>query len=43
VASTRVLLNAGFVEAEPADPSAIGGQVGSWYERDLTEVPPSYG
>ena len=43
VASTRVLLNAGFVEAEAADPSAIGGQVGSWYERDLTGMPPSFG
>jgi ribosomal-protein-alanine N-acetyltransferase len=35
VASQRVLLNAGFREVEPADPSDIGGKQGSWYERDL--------
>ena len=35
VASQRVLLNAGFVEVGPADPSHIGGKQGSWYEREL--------
>ena len=38
VASQRVLLNAGFGEVGPADPADIGGQQGSWYERDLTQV-----
>ena len=36
VASQRVLLNAGFMEVGPADPSDIGGKQGSWYQRDLT-------
>lgn len=35
VASQRVLLNAGFTEVGPADPSDIGGKQGSWFERDL--------
>jgi len=35
VASRRVLLNAGFVEVGPADPSDIGGKQGSWFQRDL--------
>jgi ribosomal-protein-alanine N-acetyltransferase len=35
MASQRVLLNAGFVEVGPADPSDIGGKQGSWFERDL--------
>ena len=35
VASQRVLLNAGFVEVGPADPSDIGGKQGSWFQRDL--------
>jgi ribosomal-protein-alanine N-acetyltransferase len=35
VASQRVLLKAGFTEVGPADPSAIGGKQGSWYQRDL--------
>lgn len=35
VASQRVLLNAGFTRVGPADPADIGGQTGSWYERDL--------
>ncbi len=35
VASQRVLLNAGFVEDGPADPSDIGGKQGSWYRLDL--------
>ena len=37
VASQRVLLNAGFTEVGPADPSDIGGKQGSWYERDVRE------
>jgi ribosomal-protein-alanine N-acetyltransferase len=36
LASQRVLVKAGFTEVGPADPSAIGGKQGSWYERDLT-------
>ena len=35
VASRRVLLNAGFVEVGPADPSDIGGKQGTWFQRDL--------
>ena len=35
VASQRVLLNAGFTEVGPADPSDIGGKQGSWYQRDI--------
>jgi [ribosomal protein S5]-alanine N-acetyltransferase len=38
VASQRVLLNAGFIELGPADPSHIGGRQGSWYERDLGDL-----
>ena len=40
VASQRVLLNAGFVEVGPADPSDIGGKQGSWYQRDIVGVSP---
>ena len=40
VASQRVLLNAGFVEVGPADPSDIGGKHGSWYQRDIVGVSP---
>ena len=39
VASRRVLLNAGFVEVGPADPSAIGGKQGSWFERYVDHAP----
>ena len=39
VASQRVLLNAGFMEVGPADPSDIGGKQGSWYQRDLVTLP----
>ncbi len=39
VASQRVLLNAGFAEVGPADPSDIGGKQGSWYQRDVVPVP----
>jgi ribosomal-protein-alanine N-acetyltransferase len=35
MASQRVLVNVGFVEVGPADPSALGGKQGSWYERDV--------
>jgi ribosomal-protein-alanine N-acetyltransferase len=41
VASQRVLLNAGFTQAGPADPSDIGGKQGSWYERDVRPASPS--
>ncbi len=42
VASQRVLLNAGFTEVGPADPSEVGGQQGTRYERDVVDdaVPP---
>jgi [ribosomal protein S5]-alanine N-acetyltransferase len=33
VASQRVLEKAGFVAVGPADPAAIGGKQGTWYER----------
>ena len=35
VASRRVLLKAGFTPVGPADPSAVGGKQGTWYERDV--------
>jgi RimJ/RimL family protein N-acetyltransferase len=35
VASQRVLTKAGFVPAGPADPAHLGGQPGTWYQRDL--------
>ncbi len=35
VPSQRVLLKAGFLPVGPADPSAIGGKQGTWYERDV--------
>ena len=35
VASQKVLTNAGFVPAGPADPAHIGGKQGTWYQRDL--------
>lgn len=34
-ASRRVLTKAGFVPAGPADPAAVGGKPGTWYQRDL--------
>jgi [ribosomal protein S5]-alanine N-acetyltransferase len=37
VASQRVLLNAGFTEAGPADPSDLGGKQGTWYQRDAVQ------
>ena len=36
VASQKVLIKAGFVPAGPADPAHIGGNQGTWYQRDLT-------
>jgi len=35
VASQRVLLKAGFVPGEVADPADIGGKQGHWFHRDL--------
>ncbi|MGC0418012.1 GNAT family N-acetyltransferase [Embleya sp. AB8] len=34
-ASQRVLTKAGFVPVGPADPAALGGKPGTWYQRDL--------
>jgi [ribosomal protein S5]-alanine N-acetyltransferase len=34
-ASRRVLAKAGFVPVGPADPADLGGQKGTWYQRDL--------
>jgi [ribosomal protein S5]-alanine N-acetyltransferase len=34
-ASRRVLTKAGFVPVGPADPADVGGQRGTWYQRDL--------
>ncbi|HEX4428911.1 MAG TPA: GNAT family N-acetyltransferase [Frankiaceae bacterium] len=34
-ASEKVLKKAGFVPAGPADPAHLGGEPGSWYQRDL--------
>jgi ribosomal-protein-alanine N-acetyltransferase len=38
-ASRKVLANAGFVLAGPADPADLGGKAGSWYQRDLALQP----
>jgi ribosomal-protein-alanine N-acetyltransferase len=35
LASQRVLLNAGFLPVGPADPAALGGKQGTWYQRDV--------
>jgi RimJ/RimL family protein N-acetyltransferase len=35
IASQRVLVKAGFVEAGTADPAHLGGQPGTWYQRRL--------
>ena len=35
IASQKVLTNAGFVPAGPADPASLGGKQGTWYQRDL--------
>jgi ribosomal-protein-alanine N-acetyltransferase len=34
-ASQKVLTKAGFVPVGPADPAHIGGEPGTWYQRDL--------
>jgi [ribosomal protein S5]-alanine N-acetyltransferase len=34
-ASQTVLTKAGFVPVSPADPADLGGQPGTWYQRDL--------
>ena len=34
-ASQKVLAKAGFVPAGPAGPADLGGQQGTWYQRDL--------
>jgi len=36
VASQKVLTKAGFVLVGPTDPADIGGNRGSWYQRDIT-------
>jgi ribosomal-protein-alanine N-acetyltransferase len=36
VASQKVLAKAGFVPVCPADPAALGGKPGTWYQLDLT-------
>ena len=35
VASQKVLAKNGFVPVGPADPADLGGQPGTWYQRDL--------
>jgi ribosomal-protein-alanine N-acetyltransferase len=39
VASRRVLLKAGFAPVGPAEPSALGGKAGTWFERELATEP----
>jgi ribosomal-protein-alanine N-acetyltransferase len=39
VASQKVLSNAGFVLVGPADPAAVGGKPGAWYQRELVVQP----
>ena len=39
VASQKVLTKAGFVPVGPADPAALGGKPGTWYQRDLLLQP----
>ena len=34
-ASQKVLTKAGFVPVGPADPAALGGKQGTWYQREL--------
>ena len=34
-ASQKVLAKAGFIPAGPADPADLGGEPGTWYQRDL--------
>jgi [ribosomal protein S5]-alanine N-acetyltransferase len=35
VASQKVLTKAGFVPVAPADPAHLGGEPGTWYQRNL--------
>ena len=35
-ASQRVLSKAGFIPVGPAEPEDLGGEPGTWYQRDLT-------
>jgi ribosomal-protein-alanine N-acetyltransferase len=42
-ASERVLIKAGFIPVGPAEPAALGGKTGIWYERDLTGELPAVG
>jgi ribosomal-protein-alanine N-acetyltransferase len=37
VASQKVLTRAGFVPVGPAGPADLGGQQGTWYQRDLAD------
>jgi [ribosomal protein S5]-alanine N-acetyltransferase len=39
VVSQRVLTKAGFVPVGPAGPADLGGQQGTWYQRDLAADP----
>ncbi|MEU9058870.1 GNAT family protein [Streptomyces sp. NPDC048430] len=41
VASRKVLTGAGFVPVGPADPAHIGGEPGTWFERDLIAPVPT--
>ncbi|MFB4420095.1 GNAT family N-acetyltransferase [Streptomyces sp. QL37] len=41
VASRKVLTGAGFVPVGPADPDRIGGEPGTWFERDLAALLPT--
>lgn len=38
-ASQKVLTRAGFVPVGPADPADLGGEPGTWYQRDLVLEP----
>ncbi len=42
-ASQRVLVKAGFVPVGPADPAELGGEPGTWYERELLMESPLEG
>jgi ribosomal-protein-alanine N-acetyltransferase len=37
IASRKVLINAGFAPAGPADPAHIGGKQGTWFHLDLVD------
>ncbi|MDQ0792234.1 GNAT family N-acetyltransferase [Streptomyces sp. B1I3] len=39
VASRKVLTKTGFVPVGPADPAHLGGEPGTWYQRDLVLRP----